>query len=352
MPASQIKTFSIGFAEKSFDESSHARHIARVFGTDHHEQILTPDAMPAILPEVLNLLDEPFADASIVPTYLLSKFTRQHVTVVLGGDGGDELFAGYDPFLAHACADLYERIPGGLHRRVLAPLANRLPVSTRNMSFDFRLKHFMKGVYTPPEVRNQLWLGAVSPQEQCELLTPAMKRELAGFDPFAEMQAETARQSFRNPLDRIAWLYQKYYLADDILVKIDRASMMTSLEARSPFLDVAFAEFANSLPSSWKMRLAVRKYILKRALIGRLPHDILYRPKKGFGIPLAQWFKHELRDELIRTLAPDRLAERGLFRPEAVQRLLDEHMKGLRDHRKPLWALYVFEKVRARWEGA
>jgi asparagine synthase (glutamine-hydrolysing) len=350
--ARNIKTFSIGFREQSFDESEHARHVARVFHTDHHEQILDSDAALRILPEVLDKLDEPFADASILPTYLLSRFTREHVTVALGGDGGDELFAGYDPFLAHFWADRYEQLPKILHERVIRPLARKLPVSTANMSLDFKVKHFLRGAYLAPEVRNQVWLGAVSPDEQAGLFTPGFLAGLEGFDPFSGMRADVAGRSFRNPQDLISYLYQRYYLADDILFKVDRASMMVSLEARAPFLDVEFAEFANSLPPRWKMRGVMRKYLLKRALTGRLPHSILYRRKKGFGIPLAEWFKGELRGELTATLDPDRIRARGWFRAESVQRLLNEHLNGRADHRKPLWALYVLEKVCRRWEGA
>jgi asparagine synthase (glutamine-hydrolysing) len=351
IPAKQIQTFSIGFRESSFDESEHARHVANVFGTNHREQILDATTMLRILPDVLGKLDEPFADASILPTYLLSRFTREHVTVALGGDGGDELFAGYDPFLAHFWADLYEKLPFSLHERIVKPLAGLLPVSTANMSLDFKVKHFLKGTYLPLPIRNQVWLGAFSTDEQDGVFTSAYRESLGGHDPYAAMVAEARAHSFRDRLDEVAFLYQRYYLSDDILFKVDRASMMVSLEARTPFLDVELAEYTNALPSSWKMRATVRKYLLKKALTGRLPHSILYRRKKGFGIPLAQWFKNEMRQELTTTLSPKRLSERGIFRPEAVTRLIDEHLRGVADHRKPLWALYVFEKVRERWEG-
>ncbi len=192
MPADQIKTFSIGFEEKSFDESSYARNVARLFGTDHHEQILTPAKMIKILPEVWDFLDEPFADASIIPTYLLSKFTRQFVTVALGGDGGDELFAGYDPFLAHLAARYYKKIPGFIHNNIVSPLVQHLPVFTKNMSLDFKLKQFLKGIPYQPAIRNQVWLGAFSKEEQKDIFAPDVNHVLNSFDPYENIFSKKA----------------------------------------------------------------------------------------------------------------------------------------------------------------
>ncbi len=346
MPADRIETFSIGFREQSFDESSWARKVAEKFGTNHREEILTAKTMLDIQPEIWSRLDEPFADASIIPTYLLSRFTRQHVTVALGGDGGDELFAGYDPFLAHYWADRYEILPEFLHKAIVKPLAMKLPVSTRNMSLDFKVKHFLKGVYHKRGIRNQIWLGAFTPEQQRSVLTDDVLHEIAGMNPYDQIVEEQRRMRFRDWLDEIGWNYQKFYLANDILVKVDRASMMVSLEARTPFLDVEFAEFANSLPSGMKMKGTVRKYLLKKALESRLPRDVLYRRKKGFGIPLAKWIKHDLRDGMEAVFQSRRIEEAGIFRPDAIQTMLKEHLDGKKDNRKPLWALYVFEKWR------
>ncbi len=346
MPADKIKTFSIGFQEASFDESSWAQKVAKLFGTNHHEDILTAQTMLDIQPEIWSRLDEPFADASIIPTYLLSRFTRQHVTVALGGDGGDELFAGYDPFLAHLWADRYEILPKSLHQAIVKPLATMMPVSTRNMSLDFKIKHFLKGVYQPRGIRNQVWLGAFTPQQQREILTGDVLLEIGKMNPYEQIVEDQRRMQFRDWLDEIGWNYQRFYLQNDILVKVDRASMMVSLEARTPFLDVEFAEFANSLPSSLKMKGTTRKYILKKALESRLPHDVLYRKKKGFGIPLAKWIKHDLRAEMEETFDPKKIDHDGIFQSEMIQRMLQEHLRGKKDNRKPLWALYVFEKWR------
>ena len=343
MPADRIKTFSIGFEEKSFDESSHARSVAGLFGTDHHEKVFTPAMMLETLPEVWNFLDEPFADASVLPTYMLSKFTREHVTVALGGDGGDEIFAGYDPFLAHKAADLYLGIPAVVRDRVLAPLFYALPVSTQNMSFDFRIKQFLKGLPHPPAVRNQVWLGSFDMAEQQKLFTRDSREHLAGYDPYEEIQQSCRGIPFRDSVDQLIYLYSRNYLGEDILTKVDRASMATSLEVRAPYLDVEFAEFVNDLPSNLKIRGTVRKYLLKKSLEKKLPASILHRKKKGFGIPLANWLKKELKPLLLDVFSPDRIKRRGLFDAGAVESLLKDHFSGRKDHRKQIWTLLMFE---------
>lgn len=349
IPADQIKTFSIGFEEKSFDESSHARNVARLFGTDHHEQILTPGKMIEILPEVWDFLDEPFADASIIPTYLLSKFTRQFVTVALGGDGGDELFAGYDPFQAHIAARYYKKIPEFIHNNIINPLVQQLPVSTRNMSFDFKLKQFLKGIPYQPAIRNQVWLGSFTKKEQKDVFSPDISHMMNGFDPYGDIHEAREGQEFRDSLDEIIFLYSRFYLSDDILTKVDRASMATSMEVRSPYLDVEFAEFANNLPSRMKLKGLTRKYILKKSLEPKLPKEILNRGKKGFGIPLAKWFKNELKQTLLDVFSHSRLKQEGLFNAETVQTLLNDHFSGEKDNRKQIWTLFMFEMWKERF---
>ena len=344
----EIKTFSIGFEEKSFNETNYASKIARIFKTDHHEQILNLDKMLQIFPEVIEKLDEPYADASIIPTYLLSKFTQKHVTVALGGDAGDELFAGYDPFLANYWANYYENIPRIIHDKIIHPLARKMPVSTENMSLDFKIKHFLKGVYNEPAIRNQIWLGSYDKNKQKQLLSKEVLDNVV-LDPFSQIENELSNQTFSDTTAEIAHMYQKFYLADDILVKIDRASMMNSLEARTPFLDVELAEFANSLPSHLKIKKTVRKYILKKALEGRLPKSILYRNKKGFGIPLAKWINKDLKKEIQSTFEPAKIKREGLFQSDYIQSLLKQHFSGKRDNRKEIWTLFMFEKWREKY---
>ncbi len=349
LPADQIKTFSIGFEDASFDESKYARTIAEYFGTDHYEQMLTPEKMIEILPDVCGFMDEPFADASILPTYLLSRFTRESVTVALGGDGGDELFAGYDPFQAHKVARYYEKTPGFIQNILAHQIVPRIPVSTKNMSLDFKLKQFLKGIPYQPAVRNQVWLGAFSKDEQCNVFSDDINRELDGFDPYGDIPKSYNGTKFNDSLQEIIYCYSRFYLSDDILAKIDRASMASSLEARSPFLDVDFAEFANHIPSKLKLKGLTRKYILKKSLSGKLPREILNRKKKGFGIPLTKWLKNELKPTLLETFNPSRIKSDGLFNSNTISKMLDDHFKGNKDNRKPIWTLFMFEMWKERF---
>jgi asparagine synthase (glutamine-hydrolysing) len=337
-PAAQIKTFAIGFEEQSFDESRYARRVAEHFGTEHHQDILQSRELLDMLPEVASFLDEPFADASVIPTYLLSRFTRQHVTVALGGDGGDELFAGYPTFPAHRLARFY-RLPQVVHNRLAVPLANLLPVSTDNFSFDFKLKRFLRGAIAPPAIRDQIWLGAFTPAEQ-ETLLEGMAGDIDHYEDVAQVEKDCPT---RDPVHRLVYQYCKLYLAEDILVKVDRASMACSLEARAPFLDYTFVEFVNSIPSHLKLNGLKSKYILKQAMRGKLPPDILARGKKGFGIPVAKWFRRDLKDLVADTLSTARIKEQGLFNHLTVERLLTEHLQGTRDNRKELWTLLMFQ---------
>lgn len=337
-PPAQIKTFAIGFSERSFDESNHARRVAKFYGTDHHEQILESRTLVDVLPQVNGFLDEPFADASVIPTYLLSRFTRQHVTVALGGDGGDELFAGYPTFQAHRLAQFY-RVPATLHEHVIRPLAELLPVSTDNFSFDFKVKRFLRGAGLRPEIRDQVWLGSFAPDEQRGLFSASLEQP----DGYQDVLSAEAACDTTKVLDRLIYLYCKFYLQDDILVKVDRASMACGLEARAPFLDYTFVEFTTRIPAAMKLKGFATKHILKKAMKSKLPADIIARGKKGFGIPIAKWFRGELRDLLLDTLSPHRLQQQGLFNPGTICRLVDDHLQGTRDNRKQLWTLFMFQ---------
>jgi asparagine synthase (glutamine-hydrolysing) len=341
LPKGAVKTFSVGFDEQSFDESRHARRVASHFGTDHEEEVFTAGVMLDTLPTVLDWLDEPFGDASILPTYLLSRFTRAHVTVALGGDGSDELLAGYPTFPAERLARFY-RVPRLFHTNVIAPLADRLPVSTANFSFDFKLKRFLRAAASREDVRHPVWLGSFTPDEQAALLLSAPG------DPFAEQRRMLASAD-GDKLAKLIYLYAKTYLQDDILVKVDRASMACSLEVRAPFLDVELVEFLSRVPSRLKLRRLDTKHLLKRAMGDVLPPGIANRAKKGFGIPVAAWFKGELREAMQDELSPERLRRQGLFEPHEVERLVSEHLLGRRDHHKALWTLFVFQLWHRRW---
>jgi asparagine synthase (glutamine-hydrolysing) len=344
-----IKTFSIGFEDRSFDESYYAFLIAHHFKTDHHRRMFRSSEMFNILPEVWGFLDEPFADASILPTYMLSKYTRETVTVALGGDGGDELFAGYDTFLAHRLARLYSIVPKRLTQMVVAPLAALLPVSGKNMSLDFCLKQFLKGISEQTSIRNQMWMGAFPPDQQRELFNPEASEVLRDFDVYEDIHQSVNGRPFRDWIDEMNFVYERFYMCEDILTKVDRASMAVSLEVRTPFLDRDLSEFANHLPSHYKLKGLTRKFILKKALESKLPREILYRRKKGFGIPLTSWLRYDLRSMLENIFSKERMKREGLFNYSYVERLLREHIEGKKDNRKQLWTLLMFEQWKERF---
>jgi asparagine synthase (glutamine-hydrolysing) len=345
-PARQVRTFSIGFDDPSFDESDHARSVARHLGCDHHERTFSEKTAYELLPEVAAWLDEPFGDASILPTHLLSRFARTQVKVVLGGDGADELLAGYPTFKAERAAGVFRRLPRPA--QILAGAAvGRLPVDHRNFSLDFKLKQFLKGAAEPLPLAHQRWLGSFTGLEIARLLVDG---DSIGVEDEHLRRAEGLRGG-RDSLSRSLALYQDTYLPEDILTKVDRASMACGLEVRAPFLDADLVDSIQSLPPSFKLGRNQTKRLLKRAAAGRLPASILARPKKGFGIPLASWLRGPLAPLMSRLLSRERLERQGLFRHDEVARRIAEHQSGLRDHRKPLWTLLMFQLWFDQWIG-
>jgi asparagine synthase (glutamine-hydrolysing) len=339
---SRIKTFSIGFREKSFDELAYARMVAERFGTEHTEFVVDAAQVAPLVPTLMEYLDEPLADASIIPTYVISKLARAHVTVALAGDGGDELFAGYDSYKAFKVARLYRTIPGFLRRGIIGPAVRALPASEKRLSFEFKAKKFAAGAEYPPEIANTLWWGAYAPALKDRLLSAGL-RSRAAADVFAPIAWHRQFTRAADPLDRLAYLDLKLYLQDDLLVKVDRMSMANSLEIRVPFLDYTFVEFAATIPSRLKLKGFTSKYILKKALASRLPAGILTKKKIGFDIPLGAWMRGPLREFVQDTLAPARLARHGYFDAAFVSRLLDEHFAGRHNHRQLLWPLIIFQ---------
>ncbi len=341
----RVKTFSIAFEEKSFDESSYARLVADYLGTEHYEQRFTEREMLEIVPEIPRLLDEPLGDGSLIPTYLLSRFTRRQVTVALGGDGGDELFAGYPTYAAHRLADYYRALPQFVRKRLIEPAVARLPVSTDNLSFDFRAKRFVRGSALPAGTRHTVWMGSYDADQQRSLLTPEVLNLCPDERVFDEVRIYD-RLNGSGKIDiveQMMTLDATHYLSECVLFKVDRASMAASLETRAPFLDHTLIEFLMRLPVDLKLRGLTGKYLLKRAMRDRVPREIIKRPKKGFGMPVAKWVKGELRPLVRDTFSPERLKRRGLFNPQYVQKLLDEHERGAADHRKLIWTLLMFE---------
>lgn len=348
--ARRVQTFSLGFSDHRFDESTDARHMAEILGTDHHEHIVEPGDVVDALPAVDAILDEPFADGSIIPTWLLARFARQDVTVALSGDGGDELFAGYQTFRALPAARYYNAaVPKPLHKLVVMPLANRLPARNGYFSWDFKVRQFLRGMKVPPHQRLWRWLGAMAPEELSGLLTPDIMKEIEPRALFAQLMWLDGSMVDRDPVVRDTHLFTRTYLADGILTKVDRASMACSLEVRSPMLDVELVELSASIPGRFKVSDGRLKHVFRQAVRDLVPPEVLDRRKRGFALPIGAWFRGELRDMLLDTLDDRTIREQGIFRPEAVRRLLDEHLAGRRDHRKPLFALFMFQRWRRHW---
>lgn len=340
--AETVKTFSIGFAEASFDESQYARAVAKFLGTDHHEERFSASLAANLVGEIGAWMDEPISDPSLVPTYLLSRFTRKHVTVALGGDGGDEIFAGYPMYFGQYMARAYLMVPGFLRRGLVEPVVNRLPVKTKNLSFDYRARRFITASHYDEVARHHVLFGSFTPQDQDLLLSREVK-QASDADIYADARRVFAECDSRNMIERIQHLDTQFYLAEDILTKVDRASMAVSLEVRAPYLDPRVAEFAASLPPSYKLHGYTSKYILKKAAKGLVPPFVWRRGKKGFGVPFAKWLKSELRPLAHDLLSPERLRRTGLFNPDYVAKLQDEHERGIANHRKLLWTLLSFE---------
>lgn len=340
--AAPLHTFSIGFEESSYDESPYARRVAQLFGAEHHHEVLSSERAVKLLPGVLKILDEPFADASILPTWLLSQFTARSVKVVLGGDGGDELFLGYPAFQAHKLMDRLSFLPTGW-RDALNRMAKKIPISHRYASAEFLAQQFFKGAGISPEIRFFLWLGYYGNEQKRHLLSDELRQSLLRENPFEDVINYVRQSGLLSDMERLQYLCMKLYLQDDILVKVDRASMAHSLEVRSPFLDYQLVEFAARINPEHKLhRLLGTKYILKRALRGLLPRDILHRRKAGFMIPLAQWLGGGLRPMVEEFCSESALRATGLFNPAWVRQVLDDHFAGRRDHRKMIWALLEF----------
>lgn len=324
-PADRLKCFTIGFTEPSYDESKYAAQVAAAFGTRHEIEWLELGSARELTPFVLSRLDEPLGDASILPTYLLSRFTRRHVTVALSGDGGDELFAGYDPFAALAPAKLYRAfVPRPLHV-LLRESVRRLPMSARNMSLGFKLKRTLTGLNYAPPLWNPVWLAPAEPGLIAHLFEEALTPE----ELYSEALEVWEAGGTPSLVDRTLEFYTNFYLQDDILTKVDRAAMMCSLESRAVFLDNDMVDFCRRLPQCYKLRGSKRKYLLKKALEGILPPDIIKRPKKGFGIPTATWL-------LSMPEQPPLVPLKGMHM-DRVGQAWSEHRGGIADHRLLLW---------------
>jgi asparagine synthase (glutamine-hydrolysing) len=338
----QIECFSIGFDEKSFDESPHAQVVARALNLNHRLKIFSTREMLDNLDALPNFLDEPLADASILPSYLLAQVAAERVKVALSGDGGDELFAGYQTYQAHRIITYYDTLPERL-KDGFRYLASRLPVSHANVSTDFMIKQFLRGVGVSSEIRFFIWMGSFTDGEKRELLTGDLKAALSSDHTYEDIFNHVRESGLHKDLERILYLSMKLYLQDGVLVKVDRASMANALEVRSPMLDTEFVEFACRLPMSYKLHGLKTKYLLKKAAAGILPGAIINRKKKGFGIPVSKWLAGELKSYMLDYLSEERIRRQGFFNYAYVKRLIDEHFARRKDNRKLLWTLLIFQ---------
>jgi asparagine synthase (glutamine-hydrolysing) len=345
-----VNTFSVAFPEKTFNEESYAQVVARHFRTQHRVLRADASSLNNALNVLIDYLDEPVADPAVLPTFLLSRFARQHIKVALSGEGSDELFGGYPTYIGARLADYYLRLPQSVRRHILARLGGFLPISAGAVPLGMFLRRFLSHAEKEPAQRHHIWFGMFSPAELDQLFSPEWRGLIpasdAVFSPLARV-LEGAR--FDELVGEMLYLDFRMYLEDNLLVKLDRASMACSLELRTPFLDHRLVEFVTGLPTALKVHRFELKYILKRAVEKWLPRPIVHRQKRGFSVPIAQWMRKELRPRLDETLAEEKLKRQAVFNVGFVRRLLEQHWSGRTDHRKSLWTLFCFQLWYDRW---
>jgi asparagine synthase (glutamine-hydrolysing) len=334
-----LKTFSIGFEEKTFNELDRARVAAKHYETEHHELMVTPDAT-ALVPELAAAFDEPYADSSAIPVLCVARLAREHVTVALSGEGGDEIFAGYKTYSATLMAGWYRRFVPSLLRKVVPSIVDRLPVSHDRVSFDYMAKRFVRGAEQPALASHLAWKAIFDETRKSSLYA----------DPATELEPtlrlfERAAQGIpeKDVLAQLLAADTKVGLEGDMLVKADRMTMATSLEGRVPLLDHPLVELAASVPSRWKMKGMTKKYLLRKAMAPMLPHETLHGPKQGFNVPIPSWLVGPLRERVHDTLAAERVKATGLFQPEIVQDLIRAHEAKEMDYSRDIWTLLMFQ---------
>lgn len=336
-----IKTFSIGFEGQEYNELPYAKLVARHFATDHHEYLVTPKASE-IFSRLAWSYNEPFADSSAIPTFYLAELTRKHVTVALNGDGGDENLLGYDRYRAMVLGDRFDHLPGVIRNGVNA-LAGLIPEPVTFKSKLNRVRRFVSGLGEPAIRRYGRWITHLDPEETAGVCQGELLASYPKDKPFSLLGEVFHRSAAPDLPGRLQDVDFQTYLPDDLLVKVDIATMAYGLEARSPFLDHQVIEFCASLPTSMKMRGSQKKYVLKQAARSLLPPEILNRPKMGFGVPMDHWLRTDLRELAYDLLLSDRAVQRGYFRKPVVETWLAEHVKGLKDRHERLWNLLMLE---------
>jgi asparagine synthase (glutamine-hydrolysing) len=345
-----VNSFSVAFEEKSFNEEPYADFVARHFDTQHHVTTADEPSLREALTILAGHLDEPLADPAVLPTYLLSRFARRHIKVALSGEGSDELFGGYPTYIGAWLAGHYLRLPCFLRREFFGRLKRFLPLSTGAVPLGWYLRQFFDYVEMAPAERHAIWFGMTSPEGLDQLFAPDWcGPKSPSWEALAPLERVLDGATFECDLAEMTYLDFRLYLEDNLLVKVDRASMACSLEMRTPFLDHRLIEFAAGLPAELKVRGFELKYLLKKAAVRWLPRKIVYRQKRGFSVPISRWMRKELRPWLDEALGEERLKRQGLFNVPYVRRLLDEHWSERADHRKLLWALFCFQLWHDRW---
>ena len=337
----KIRTFSIGFHEKSFDESKIAMRFAKELNSEHNQFLFDSKECLNLIPNMANLVVEPLSDASILPTYFLSNFASKQLKVCLGGDGGDELFAGYQIFPVHKLIGLYDLLPREF-KKMLLLIANSIPPRETYLSFPFVLKQFLRGIGMSNEIRMFVWMGAYLDNEKKLLLNPDVHSKI-NKNTFETVTSHLKNKFISTDADRMLYLISKIYLTDDVLVKVDRASMATSLEVRGPFLDYKIQDFVSQLPYDFKLSRLTSKYLLKKVAKKHIPEYIIKRKKQGFAIPVTKWLKHELKDTLLNYTSQSYIEKQGLFQYDFVNKLVQNHLNETWDNKKLLWNLLVFQ---------
>ena len=345
-----LPTFSLGFEEQSYNELTSARSVAARFSADHHEFVLGSE-VAELVEELAEQMDEPLADSSLLPTFFISKMARREVKVLLSGDGGDEVFAGYHTYLAQRLAGYYEKLPHALRHGVIAPLLARLPSSRQKRGLLNSAKRFLEGEALPRALQHCRWMAFLSQAEKQRLYSDAFREQLGGHRAEAQIEALFDAVADLNDLSQQQYVDMKTYLADAVLAKAEGMSAVNSLEVRVPFLDEKLVEFVLALPPELRLRRLRTKHILRKALSGLLPVDILRRPKEGFSSPIKSWLRGSLKPLMLELLSEQRVRRRGLFNPARVGELIEEHLAGRANHSHVLWAMMVLESWTQRWIG-
>lgn len=341
LSANKVKTFSIGFEEKDYSELQYAAKIARRFNTDHHEFMVKPRALE-ILPLLVERYGEPYADSSCIPTYYVSQQTRRYVTVALNGDGGDESFAGYERYQAMLLAEFYQKLPA-LLRKAIFSFTNILPDSISPKNKLRRIKRFCKAVNLDNKKRYIRWVGISDENFKKDIYLDAFIKRILGRDVSKNIDSFFNNSDGLNLLDRLLRTDVNTYLPGDLLAKVDIASMANSLEVRSPFLDHKLMEFAAKLPADYKIKGFTKKYILKKVIKNLVPKENIYRRKMGFGVPLGNWLRNDLKGLLCETLISKKSLQRGYFNPESIKSIVQLHIDKKKDYAFQLWALLMLE---------